>query len=173
MSSSVLKCISSALIQSLHSFSISDLFTQEYNPHSQEIYNLVGDCHRYCGFSSVQFSSVAQSCLTLCDPMSRSTPGLPVHHQLPESTQTHVHWVGDAIKLKKVLLLFFTEVTSFLILMAHAPSRWLRWDSSRSKPISGKQGVCGASDSILIKKTQREAGSRGFWERLLHWYKET
>ena len=52
MSSSVLKCISSALIQSLHSFSISDLFTQEYNPHSQEIYNLVGDCHRYCGFSS-------------------------------------------------------------------------------------------------------------------------
>ena len=82
MSSSVLKCISSALIQSLHSFSISDLFTQEYNPHSQEIYNLVGDCHRYCGFSSVQFSSVAQSCLTLCDPMSRSTPGLPVHHQL-------------------------------------------------------------------------------------------
>ena len=41
--------------------------------------------------SSVQFSSVAQSCPTLCDPMNRSTPGLPVHHQLPESTQTHVH----------------------------------------------------------------------------------
>ena len=39
----------------------------------------------------VQFSSVAQSCLTLCDPMNRSTPGLPFHHQLPESTQTHVH----------------------------------------------------------------------------------
>ena len=49
-------------------------------------------------FSSVQFSSVAQSCLTLCDPMSRSTPGLPVHHQLPEFTQTHVHRVGDAIQ---------------------------------------------------------------------------
>ena len=46
----------------------------------------------------VQFSSVAQSCLTLCDPLNRSTPGLPVHHQLPESTQTHVHWVGDAIQ---------------------------------------------------------------------------
>ena len=45
-----------------------------------------------------QFSSVAQSCLTLCDPMNRSTPGLPVHHQLPESTQTHVHWVSDAIQ---------------------------------------------------------------------------
>ena len=40
---------------------------------------------------SVQFSSVAQSCLTLCDPMNRSTPGLPVYHQLLESTQTHVH----------------------------------------------------------------------------------
>ena len=41
--------------------------------------------------SSVQFSSVTQSCLTLCDPMNCSTPGLPVHHQLPEFTQTHVH----------------------------------------------------------------------------------
>ena len=44
---------------------------------------------------SVQFSSVAQSCPTLFDPMSRSTPGLPVHHQLPEFTETHVHWVSD------------------------------------------------------------------------------
>ena len=47
---------------------------------------------------SVQFSSVAQSCLTLCDTMNHSTPGLPVHHQLPEFTQTHVHWVSDAIQ---------------------------------------------------------------------------
>ena len=46
----------------------------------------------------LQFSSVAQSCLTLCDPMNCSTPGLPVHHQLPESTQTHVCCVGDAIQ---------------------------------------------------------------------------
>ena len=43
-------------------------------------------------------SSVAQSCLTLCDPMNHSTPGLPVHHQLLEFTQTHVYWVGDAIQ---------------------------------------------------------------------------
>ena len=49
-------------------------------------------------FSSVQFSSVTQSCLTLCDPMNCSMPGLPVHHQLPEFTQTHVHRVGDAIQ---------------------------------------------------------------------------
>ena len=47
---------------------------------------------------SVQFSSVAQSYPTLCNPMNHSTPGLPVHHQLPESTQTHVHGVGDAIQ---------------------------------------------------------------------------
>ena len=45
----------------------------------------------------VQFSSVAQSCLTLCDPMNHNMPGLPVHHQLPEFTQTLVHRVGDAI----------------------------------------------------------------------------
>ena len=47
---------------------------------------------------SVQFSSVTQLCPTLCSPMDCSTPGLPVHHQLLESTQTHVHWVGDAIQ---------------------------------------------------------------------------
>ena len=47
---------------------------------------------------SVQFSSVTQSCLTLCNPMNRSMPGLPVRHQLPEFTQTHVHRVGDAIQ---------------------------------------------------------------------------
>jgi len=45
-----------------------------------------------------QFISVVQSCQTLCDPMDRSTPGLPVHHQLPEFTQTHVHQVSDAIQ---------------------------------------------------------------------------
>ena len=50
----------------------------------------------YIQFS--QFSSVAQSCLTLCDSMNRSMPGLPVHHQLLEFTQTYVHWVGDAIQ---------------------------------------------------------------------------
>ena len=47
---------------------------------------------------SVQFSLVTQSCPTLCDPMNRSMPGLPVQHQLLEPTQTHVHWVGDAIQ---------------------------------------------------------------------------
>ena len=48
--------------------------------------------------NGVQSSSVSQSCLTLCDPMDCSTPGFPVHHQLPELTQTHIHWVSDAIR---------------------------------------------------------------------------
>ena len=58
------------------------------------------ECSKYhtIALISVQFSSVAQSCLTLCDPMNQSTPGLPVHHQLPEFTQTHVHRVGEAIQ---------------------------------------------------------------------------
>ena len=51
----------------------------------------------------LQFSSVTQSCPTLCDPMDCSTPGLPVHHQLPEFTQTHVYGVGDAIQLSHPL----------------------------------------------------------------------
>ena len=49
-------------------------------------------------FSSVQLSSVAQSCPTLCDTMNCSTPGLPVHHQLPEFTQTYIHRISDAIQ---------------------------------------------------------------------------
>ena len=65
-------------------------------PYLGTICSLSAGCHSY--ISSVQFNSVAQSCLTLCNPMDRSTPGFPVHHQLPESTQTHVHWVGDAIQ---------------------------------------------------------------------------
>ena len=52
---------------------------------------------KFYGYFS-QFSSVAQSCPTLCDPVNRSTPGLPVHHQLPEFTQTHVHRASDAIQ---------------------------------------------------------------------------
>ena len=62
---------------------------QQYSP--QKIYTLV-----VVGWD--QFSSVAQLWMTLCDPMNCSTPGLPVHHQLWELTQTHVHWVGDTIQ---------------------------------------------------------------------------
>ena len=54
--------------------------------------------HWYLFFQILQFSLVAQLCPTLCDPMNRSMPGLPIHHQLPEPTQTHVHRVGDAMQ---------------------------------------------------------------------------
>ena len=67
---------------------------------------------------SVQFSSVTQSCPTLCDPMNRSTPGLPVHHQLLEFTQTHSHRVGDAIQpslLCRPLLLLQKNISPHLM----------------------------------------------------------
>ena len=64
--------------------------------------------------SSVQFSPVAQLYPTLCDPMNRSMPGLPIHHQLPESTQTHVHWVGDAIQPSHPVVPFSSCLQSFL-----------------------------------------------------------
>ena len=59
-------------------------------PHTCKLFNLFKP--------QFQFSSVAQSCLTLCDPLGCSTPGFPVHHQLLELAQIHVHWVGDAIQ---------------------------------------------------------------------------
>ena len=67
----------------------SDLATDRclLGPHSKETW-----------INRLQFSSVAQSCLTFCDPMNHRMPGLPVHHQLPEFTQTHVHRVSDAIQ---------------------------------------------------------------------------
>ena len=80
-------------------FAVSKRF--HFNQFSQE----AKECHGHSvsknvisPFCSHQFSSVAQLCPTLCDPINRSTPGLPVHHQLPEFTQTHVHRVSDAIQ---------------------------------------------------------------------------
>ena len=70
--------------------------------------NLIAGYTQREGMDSVQFSSVAQSCPTLYDPLNCSTPGLPVHHQLPEFTQTHVHWVSDAIQLSHPLLSFLS-----------------------------------------------------------------
>ena len=80
-------------------FHVMDVFT-DFQPSSQR-----GKCDKdwltnkyVIFFRSDQIRSVAQSCPTLCNPMNRSTPGLPVHHQLPEFTQTHVHRVSDAIQ---------------------------------------------------------------------------
>ena len=71
-------------------------FERQENLHQCGLSHLIPDSIIHA--STVQFSSVAQSCPTLCDPMNHSTPGFPVHHQLPEFTQTHVHRVGDAIQ---------------------------------------------------------------------------
>ena len=95
-------------------------------------------------FSSVQFMSVAQLCPTLCDPMNRSTPGLPVHHQLLEFTQTHLHRVSDAISSSPVP---FSSCPQFL-------------PASESFPISqlftwGSQSIgVSASASVLPMNTQ-------------------
>ena len=95
-------------------------------------------------FSSVQFSSVAQSCPTLCDPMNRSMPGLLVHHQLPEFTQTHVHRASDAI-------------SSSVIPFSSCPQSL---PASESFPVSqlftwgGQSTGASALASFLLKKSQ-------------------
>ena len=66
--------------------------------------HILSNAHRTFTKTDLQFSSVTQSCLTLCDPMACSTPGFPVHHKLPELPQTHVHRVGDAIQPSHPLL---------------------------------------------------------------------
>ena len=68
-------------------------------------------------------SSVAQSCPTLCDPMNCSTPGFPVHHQLPELTQTHVHWVSDAIQPSHPLL--SPSPPAFNLFQHQGPFKWV------------------------------------------------
>ena len=78
---------------------------------------------------SVQFSSVTQLCPTLCDPMNHSTPGLPVHHQLPEFTQTHVHRVGDAIQPSHPLspLLLLPPVPPSIRVFSNESALHMRW----------------------------------------------
>ena len=80
-------------------------------------------------FNSVQFSSVMQACPTLCDPMNRSTPGLPVHHHLPDFTQTHVHRVRGAIShliLDRPLLLLPPISPSIRVFPSESTLR-MRW----------------------------------------------
>ena len=88
----------------------------------------------YHSFSSVQFSSVAQSCPTFCNPMNRSTPGLPVHHQLPESTQTHVHRARDAIQPSHLLcpLLLLPSIFPSIRVFLNESAPRNRWPKYRS-----------------------------------------
>ena len=80
-------------------------------------------------FSSVQFSSVSKSCLTLWNPMNRSRPGLPVHHQLPYLTQTHVHRVSDAIQPSHFYhpLLLLPPIPSRIRFCSNESTLRMRW----------------------------------------------
>ena len=77
----------------------------------------------------IHFSSVTQSCPTLWDPMNCITPGLPVHHQLPEFTQTHVHWVGDAIQPSHPLcpLLLLPPIFPRIRVFSNESALRIRW----------------------------------------------
>ena len=95
---------------------------------------------------SIQFSSVAQSCPTLCNPMNCSTPGLPVQHQLPEFTPTHVHWVSDAIQSSHPL--------SSCSPPAPNPSKHQSFPMSQLFPWGGQSTELSALASFLPKKSQ-------------------
>ena len=96
---------------------------------------------------SVQFRSVTQSCPTLCNPMDRSTPGLPVHHQLPEFTQTHAHRVGDAIQPSHSL-----SSPSLPTFNLSQHQGLFKWESSS---LSGGQSIgVSASTSVLPMNIQ-------------------
>ena len=94
----------------------------------------------------VQFSSVAQSCPTLCNPMNRSMPGLSVYHQLLEFTQTHVHWVGDAIQPSHPVIPFSSCPQSFPASESFPMSQLFAWGAQST-------GVS-ALASVLPKKSQ-------------------
>ena len=85
---------------------------------------------------SVHFSSVTQSCPTPCNLMNHGTPGFPVHHQLPESTQTHVHWVSDAIQLSHPLLfpcpLLRPSIFPSIRIFSNESALCIRWPKSWS-----------------------------------------
>ena len=102
--------------------------------------------HKIVNWLSVQFSSVAQSCPTLCNPMNRSTPGLPVHHQLPEFTQTHVHWVSDAIQPSHPLVPFSSCPQSLPASKSFPMSQLFAW--------GGQSTGVSALASFVPKKSQ-------------------
>ena len=116
------------------------------------------------------FSSVARSCPTLCDPMNCSMPGLPVHHQLPESTQTHVHRVGDAIQpshpllspspalnLSYIFLLFHVLLwfgKAFLFITQHIRNKEnIYWTHCSSE---GKASACNVGDPGSIPESGKD-----------------
>ena len=96
-----------------------------------KIYQIMYSNYRYhCGQGILlQFSSVTQSCPTLCDPMACSMPGFPVHYQLPELAQTHVHWVSDAIQPSHPLSSPLPPPSIFpsIRIFSNESVLWIRW----------------------------------------------
>ena len=107
-------------------------------------------------FYYVQFSSVAQSCPTLCDPMYHSMSGLPVHHQLPESTQTHVHCVSDAIQPSHPVVPFSSCPQSFPASGSFPMSQLFASGGQRI-------GVSASASSVLPMNTQGLISFRMDW----------
>ena len=95
------------------------------NVHTEDSkWNMEDSCRK-----GLKFSSVAQLCPTLCDLMNHSTPGLPVHHHLPEFTQTHIHWVGDAIHPSILCspLLLLLPIPPSIRVFSNESSLRMRW----------------------------------------------
>ena len=94
----------------------------------------------------IQFSSVAQVCPTLCDPMNSSKPGLPVHNQLPEFTQTHAHWVSDAIPTISSSVIPFSSLLQSFPASCFPRNQFFTW--------GGQNIGVSASASVLPMNTQ-------------------
>ena len=116
----------------------------KYHPYDE--ISICSGSFLYTHICMYTFSSVTQSCPTLCDPMNRSTSGLPVHHQLPESTQTHVHQVGDAIQPSHPIVPFFSSPQSF-------PASG-SFQMNQLFASGGQSMVVSASTSVLPMNTQ-------------------
>ena len=106
----------------------------------------------------LEFSSVTQWCLTLCDPMDCSTPGFPVHYQLPELAQTHVHHVGDAIQPSHPLLSPSPPTSIFPSIRAFSSEsvlciRWPKYWSFSISPSNEYSGLVGWTGWILQSKS--------------------
>ena len=126
---------------------------------------------------SVQFSSVSQSCQTLCDPMDCSTPGLPVHHQLLEFTQTHVHRVGDVIQPSHPLL--SPSPPAFTLVQHQGLFKWDWWEEIspslkerhwRAETLSDEDrrssSVTSIADGPLLALAAKADSSREGWTPL-------
>ena len=104
---------------------------------------------------TIQFSSVTQSCPTLCDPMDCSMRGLPVHHQLLEFTQTHVHWVGDAIQNPLILcrpLLLLPSIFPSIRVLPNELALHIRWPNYVTLVNLRKEGISDPSRSSIPEK---------------------